>query len=340
VAERLNAVTMIGDELGWQRWERLLGTGTQITDLRYRVRKSTLPVYLTEGFGRSARWNVRTLTLMAQAGIIRFRVPEWHPDTAASPEDQEQAREAFYSELEDLIEFELLDGRYLGREGWIAALGGVRDRVRTAQHRALAAMKSLVVGERCVGRVIAGHYQVSHDGGVLRTQAACRGCPACRRAPSTSPGVTPLEPVPLLPWSGHARDALAAWRGGHSSLFIWHDDDADLMPLLLRFAQRDIAVFSGISSAEAERLQRAAAHTPVVLDDPSAAVTLAESFAGPMAFVLGTGGLSESTRHRMRAGLVSYILGPASTENPDKPGQLLRDTLDPCISAAALLESL
>lgn len=340
VAERLNAVTMIGDDLGWQRWVRLLGTGTQVTDLRYRVRKSTLPVYLTEGFGRSARWNVRTLTLMAQAGIIRFRIPEWTPDSAASTEEQEQAREAFHSELEDLIEFELLDGRYLGREGWVAALGGVRDQVRSSQHRALAAMKSLVVGRRCVGRVIADHYKVSHDGGVLRTQAACRGCPACRRAPVTSPGVIPLEPVPLLPWTGHSRDPLAAWRGGHSVLFIWHDDDADLMPLLLRLTQRNMTVFSGISTAVADRLQRATAHTPVVLDDPSAVMTLAESFAGPMTFVLGTGGLSDSIRHRMRAGLVSYILGPAMTENPEKPGQLLRDTLDPCISAAALLEGL
>jgi len=340
VAERLNAVTLIGDDRGWSRWERLLATGTKVTELRYRVRKSTLPVYLAEGFGESARWNVRTLTLMAQAGVIRFLVPEWSPDTAASEPENEKAREDFYRSVEDLIEFELLDGRYLGREGWVRALGGVRDQVRRSQQAALAAMKSLISGEQCVGRVIAGHYQVSHNGGVLRTQAACRGCPTCRRNPTICPGVTPVEPVPLLPWSGRASDPLAGWRGGRSELFIWHEKGADLMPLLVRFAQRNINVLSGIGTSEAARLQRGAVNSPIILDDPSAVVTLAETFAGPMVFVLETGELNTELRKRMRAGLVTYILGPESTANPDKPGALLRDTLDPSISAAALLESL
>ena len=172
VAERLNAVTMIGDKLGWQRWQRLLHEGTRLSGLRYRVRKSTLPVYLSEGYGRSARWNVRTLTLMAQADIIRFRVPQWYPDPELPAEDQDQAREAFYGEVEDLIEFELVNGKYLGRDGWIEVLGEVRNTVREAQQRSLKSSLDLLDGNHCVGRLIARHYRVSHDGGVLRTQAS------------------------------------------------------------------------------------------------------------------------------------------------------------------------
>src|SRR5665213_20813 len=76
IAESLSQITMIGDERGWNRWRALLSAGTQIETLRYRVRKSTLPDYMVEGYGRSAQWNVQTLTLMAQAGIIRLRTPQ------------------------------------------------------------------------------------------------------------------------------------------------------------------------------------------------------------------------------------------------------------------------
>src|SRR5690606_33775671 len=110
IAERLNSVTMIGDERGWERWQSLLSTGKGLSGLRYRVRKSSLPTYMTEGYGESERWNVRTLTLMAQAGIIRFQVPTWRPEPGASEEALEQSRDAFYDEVEDLIEFELVNG--------------------------------------------------------------------------------------------------------------------------------------------------------------------------------------------------------------------------------------
>jgi ATP-dependent DNA helicase RecQ len=340
VAEKLNAVTMIGDELGWKRWQRLLQMGTRLSGLRYRVRKSTLPEYLSEGYGRSARWNVRTLTLMAQAGIIRFQVPRWSADPQDPSGDQEEAREAFYGEVEDFIEFELVNGKYPGQDGWIAALGEVRATVREAQRTALNSSLELLEGEQCVGRMIASHYRVFRDGGLLRTQAACRGCPSCRRAPAISPGIQPLEPVPLLPASRWSNDPLAEWRGGKPDLFIWHEDGDDLQPLLVRLAQRNIRVFAGLSAADGDRLQRAVAQTAIVLDDPSAEMTLTATYHGPMALILHDGSVSQAVRRRISSGLTSYLVGPSTTENPDKPGRLLRDTGDRGISAEALLRSL
>lgn len=340
LAERLNAVTMIGDERGWRRWQRLLLTGTQLSALRYRVRKSTLPEYLSEGYGESARWNVRTLTLMAQAGIIRFRVPQWSADRELPPEELDEARDAFFSEVEDFIEFELVNGRYLGHDGWITALGEVRAEVRDAQRHALQSALGLVHGKQCVGRLIARHYRVAHNGGLLQTQAACRGCPACRRAPETSPGTQPPEPVPFVPSSRARQDSLAEWRGGNPSLFIWHENGADVQPLLIRLAQRSIRVFAGLDAVDADRLQRAAGEVPIIVDDPSSDVTLTVSYRGPMAFVLRDGAVSMALRDRVSVGMTSYLVGPAHTEDPDKPGYLLRYTGPRSIPAEDLLRSL
>ena len=342
IAKQLSRVTMIGDELGWQRWRKLLHAGTEIRSLRYRVRKSTLPVYMTEGYGRSARWNVRTLTLMAQADIIRLRPPQWVPNEGSSVEADAQAREAFYAEIEDFIEFELLRGDLQGEDGWKQALGAVRATVNAAQVRAVAALLDLVKGSVCVGRVIARHYRVDYDGGTLLTAPVCRGCPACRREPASSPGIQPQEPSPLLPAPRRGNDPLASWRGDSPGLFVRYGDEQDPEPLLERLAQRKVAVFSGLAPADADRLQRMVRHTPIILDDPGSQPRLAENYAGPIAFVLPEALLDREIRDRLALGLISYVVGHESTPDPDKPGNLLRDIIGKTnsVSLDALLRSI
>lgn len=342
IATRLSRVTLIGDERGWDRWRALLGSGDAVGPLRYRVRKSTLPKYMTEGYGRSARWNVRTLTLMAQADIIRLRPPQFVPNEGSSLEAEVRAREAFYAEIEDFIEFELLRGDLQGKDGWIQGLGKVRTTVNAAQERALTALLELVKGSVCVGRVIARHYRVAYDGGTLLTAPACRGCPACRREPASSPGIQPQEPSPLLPAPRYSNDRLASWRGDSPGLFIYYRDGQDPGPLFERLAQWKVAVFSGLAPAEADRLQRTVQHTPIVLDDPGSHPRLAENYAGPMAFDLPAALLDREIRDRLSLGLTSYVVGPDSTPDPDKPGNLLRDIIGKTTSVSidALMRSM
>ncbi|MUL67540.1 helicase [Mycobacterium sp. CBMA 234] len=342
IATRLSRVTMIGDELGWDRWRALLSSGIAVGPLRYRVRKSTLPEYMTEGYGRSARWNVRTLTLMAQADIIRLRPPQWIPDAGRSVEAETQDREAFYAEIEDFIEFELLRGDLQGKEGWIQGLGEVRSTVNAAQQRALTALLDLVRGSVCVGRVIARHYRVAYAGGTLLTGPVCRGCPACRSEPASSPGIQSQEPGPLLPAARSGNDPLASWRGDSPGLFIHYRDGQDPAPLFERLAQRKVAVFSGLTPVEADRLQRTVQHTPIVLDDPGSQPRLTENYAGPIAFALPHAHLDGEIRDRLALGLISYVVGHESTPDPDKPGNLLRDIVGrtTSVSIDALLRSI
>ena len=59
-----------------------------------------------------------------------------------------------------------------------------------------------------------------------------------------------------------------------------------------------------------------------------------------MAFILRDGFIHQELRDRISVGLPTYIVGPASTEDPEKPGHLLRDTGDRSIAAEALLRTL
>ncbi|HEY3546910.1 MAG TPA: protein DpdF [Propionicimonas sp.] len=338
IAEHLSEVTMISNRLGWKRWQALLRTGVPITTLRFRVRKSALPEYMEEGYGQSAQWNVRTLTLMAQAGIIDLRVPQWLPNPNQSDEEQERSREAFDSEVEDYIEFEFRNGEYLSESGWASAMDRVRHDVRSAQRSALNSIVQLSAGVECVGRQIAAHYRVHIDGGQLVTQPACRGCPSCRRNPDTALPA-PREPIPVVPTSQTRTDALAQWRGEHPTLFIWHEDGEDTGPLLTRMAQRRLSVFSGLTRSEAERLQRSVANSAIILDDPQSLMPLSLTYEGPIVCVLKEPAIDGALIEREQLRIITYIVGPKDTPNPDRPGWSRRDG-DAAISTSSLLKGL
>lgn len=340
IAESLNRVVLIGDDLGWKRWQSMMHGAEHLTGFRYRVRKGTLPPYLTDGYGRNAQWNVRTLTLMAQAGVIGLRAPQWTPDPDVSDEANAKDRDDFYANVDDFLEFDLLNGELVAEHGWKTALAAIRHDVSTAQHQALHAVLSLVQGQECVGRVIARHFQVPFDGGTLRTAPACRGCPSCRRAPERSPGTHPLEAAPDLP-APRRNDPLADLRGDRPGLFIWYAEGQQADPLLLRLAQRGVHVFAGMTEAAADQLQRSVPNTAIVTDH-SSAHQLSDYYLGPMALVLPQARLTAEADERLASGLISYVIGPDSTPDPHKPGNLLRDVTGDTtpISLDALLRSL
>ncbi|MBF6414620.1 protein DpdF [Nocardia cyriacigeorgica] len=320
IAEQLNVHTLIGDAKGWTRWQGLLHGATQISSLRYRVNRSLVPAYLPEGYGESARWNVRTLLLMAQAGAIKFQVPQWRPDIDG------EDRDAFFEAAANAVEFELANGNYLHQDGWSKAANRVREEVRASQQRALEAMFEILSGDRCVGRILAGHYRVQRrEGGQLTTSPTCRGCPACRRDPEHSPGISVSEPIPPLPYWGDA-DPLDGWRGDSCWAFIWYTDDEQPEGILTRLVQRGLQLFAGLTAIEGERLQRSVPSIPVIVDDPDSDEPLTLTYEGPLVVVVSGGSVPDEVWERIDLGLVTYVVGQRALADPNKPGWTLADT--------------
>ena len=249
IAASLNEVSMIGDELGWKRWRRLLQSGDSSSPpCAIECEKARFPSYMVEGYGRSAQWNVRTLILMAQAGIIRLRVPTFVADEEQTPEAQEEARTTFYEQIDDFIEFELVNGTYQSEQGWRTALGRVRDDVRTAQGAALASLLTLCQGW---GVRRADHRSPLSGQDRRRIVRDDPGVPGMsdlsaqhrrRLRASTLPSPARHCPTP------HAdADPMESWRSGNASLFVWYEEGEDIEPLLVRLAQRRVHVFWGAS---------------------------------------------------------------------------------------------
>ncbi|WP_280505092.1 protein DpdF [Nocardia farcinica] len=331
LAKRLNMPTLIGDTKGWERWQSLLHKATRVSGLRYRVDRSLVPAYLSEGFGESAQWNVRTLLLMAQAGVIKFCVPQWRPDVDGESSD------AFFDSVADAVEFELVNGEGFGQGGWSSAANRVREEVRASQQQSLEAMFEILSGKRCVGRVLASHYRVRRDGGMLITAPACRGCPACRRDPALSSGTSGSEPNPPLPYSG-ALDPLARWRGDASWAFIWYADGEKPDGLLTRLAQRGLQLFAGLSAVEGERLQQSVPTVPIIVDQSDSYVSLVLTYEGPLVVVSGEDGVRAEVWERIEMSLVTYMVGPRGLRDPDRPDWSLADTARSIRASTLLME--
>jgi hypothetical protein len=340
IARALNNVSMIGDELGWKRWRSMLSGAEPLGHFRYRTKKDTLPPYLDVGYKRHQLWNVRTLTLLAQAGVITLNTPRLELAPGLSDDQREAEITAFYDEVDQFIEFELRDGSLQAQESWKKALGELRSEIWNAQNAALQSLRDLTTGQICVGKAIAQHYQVRFGQGLLMTNPACRGCPTCRRAPESSPGTHPLEPWPLLPAPASSRDVLDRTRGGRDSIFIWYSVGDDLSTLLARMAQRHIRVWR-VDGSTAERLQQDTNQVPIIRDDPEAGQQLVDMYEGPMAVVLPDPHVPAEVWGRITAGLPTYLVAPDETVHPERPDEwLLRDLMDPCISAATFLKEI
>ena len=160
---------MIGDELGWKRWRPCCSEAEQLGSLRYRTKKSTLPPYLDVGYRRHEQWNVRTLTLLAQAGD--HPAPTRH----VSNSDAERRRGSAKPSTRLLqrgrqvhrvrIRRRRIQASRAGSRHWPTSGRGVDTRRRRPAVAADARQ-----GQECVGRTIARHYQVRFGDGAAGDQ--------------------------------------------------------------------------------------------------------------------------------------------------------------------------
>jgi superfamily II DNA/RNA helicase len=330
LAASLNRATLIGEELGWDRWSRMFHSATRLESGAYEINLGSRPAHLATAYRRSQQWNVRTLNLMAWAGLIRLRALE--PPQPWPDEDHEAfaaRREVFYEDARTHVAVELIDGATNNEEHWRKTVEAQRATVSAERHDSLHRMRDLLRGDQCVAEQIAAYYTVHSGGAILRTGVNCRGCPWCRvnRNANEESGLyrTAVEPFPAVhPWPGRIPDPLAEMHSGSSWLSLtWTTDQerADLLPdLLERLVRRGMAIVGGpgFDAKLAKRVQRAAHTTPVITDYDA---DLATSFHGPVIWVLGPDAceLDDFIADRFKAGNPGYLIHPQDLPDVEKP---------------------
>jgi superfamily II DNA helicase RecQ len=206
-AEQINRTQVISVERGLQRWQSMFRSKLELEPGRYAVRIDARPGTTEEDidmFGdRNTDWNLRTLALLARAGVLRL-LGSPHP----KPEPPG-----------DWLEIDLLSDEHLGRSFWNEQVEPLRKEVWRSNERNLDLMRAYLKDDRCPAEIFEDLY------GADRVSRACSRCSLCRKDPKVRKNrQRPHEPrAPWLP----ALDPLVERLLGHDGrLLVTYEHDA------------------------------------------------------------------------------------------------------------------
>ena len=183
IARSLSVPTLIGDEKGFERWSTLYreaerdsrNPDVRLVDLRKR------PGGLTQESDYNRDWNMRTLILLARAGLIQLESTRPLQIERDEGEDEtafrarlEVEQEAYFAR----IPVRALDPRLMDRSYFEFRVGAERQRGRESANRAFDRMLEALSGQREIAKVLV--ELLASDNVIV--SPACRGCPASNGA--------------------------------------------------------------------------------------------------------------------------------------------------------------
>lgn len=215
LARRLNKKVSIGTDRGRQRWERMFNSKERLSENRWSVMVDLAPGVSTlrdinMRSEQNQKWNIRTLTLMACAGIIAFDAerppgnvaPETQGDSAVESINDEVAFEQSARHQSRRV-IRILDENHLEESSWAVHIEAIRKRRKKLGRDSFRAMKDALAGEGCVADLLSAAYTVTaRESDKPRKEVivthACGGCSYCRRN-HVPPYAHPL-PTPPPAW--------------------------------------------------------------------------------------------------------------------------------------------
>lgn len=160
----------ISDEKGYERWTVLIDHAERhdtMLDVSW-VELARLPAHLQMRSDASRDWNVRTLTLMARAGLIELvALAARHGDSNEAPQTLGDATHAA---------IRILDDGHRNPEVFNARMASARQEVRQAAERGLNAMQAVATGDVEISEALCRMYSVNRGVWVPVT-VCCGGCP-------------------------------------------------------------------------------------------------------------------------------------------------------------------
>ena len=171
--------TIIGNEKGFERWnymhrERYPRVGDEFT-----VSLDSLPPQLARDSERNQEWNLRTLVLMARAGLIGFLAsPRPRLEQGANESDSEfdDRRERFW--VEKKVKVHVGDSKV--KESWEEKVSFERKLGESYAEKAQERRDRLLNGDEEYADIFSETYSFDFDDIDATPMHACGGCPVCR----------------------------------------------------------------------------------------------------------------------------------------------------------------
>lgn len=351
IAEDLSMNRVIGVELGLERWAAMQRDAAPLGDDRFRVSLDARRGAILRSSRENEAWNLRTLSLMMRAGLIRL---DAEPPPAR--EDAGDDRDDAFKRYVTSSVVEVVHAGHLDPHVWETLVEPARRRVIAASTRAWSLLLSALSDDEDLGDVFADAYHIGRDtqlGPMAETlpQRGCAGCPNCRRdhrEPYAGHGSFP-EPVHHPGW--RISEALSEVMGGPDGTLLVTIDPRpirrrhrwpEFVELLTALVRHGVRLLSAPASVQALADVRAAHHAvrdgyfflepnppqlmapkipSVIVHDPMAeqAVLPAWYFRTP------------SVPHPR------IIMVPPDARDPERPDQLVSETRHPNLDASTVL---
>lgn len=201
IARKINNEMVISIDRGLQRWQSMFEHSDRISlgGGRFIVRLDISPGHNEQDIDmhgkRSTQWNIRTLTLMARAGLIRLLGLPPHPSGDRS------LREGVYQAVQ------ILDAEHATLACWQKNVGAIRDGISDSNSRNLDYMLQYLGSSCCPSDLLSDLYSINVGSTTYSVSHNCGGCPIGRKSPGCS---RVPEPVPDPQWLWPASPGLSS----------------------------------------------------------------------------------------------------------------------------------
>lgn len=315
-AERLGEQKVISIDRGLVRWtsmfESAVPVGNELVAVNVNARPSVSEDDIDMQGDRNTDWNVRTLTLLARAGMVEL---VGRPPRAA---EGEPAR----------LTIRILDDGHLRPDWWASRVAPVREGIAMASRRNFELMRRFLRANECPARVFEALY------GAENVVSSCSRCQLCRAEPAHR-GNAQMPREPISPWVGRPpQPALNALIGRGGRLLVtddpdardgrWHRRFAEVLEALTRQGISKLALIGDTGLDEARAFARVERRAFFVGRSETLVATGLPS--GPELVLVGRGvRLNSANLRRRDAGDERIFILPPNFAAPEKPDLALAE---------------
>ena len=355
MARNLSSGRVIGVELGLERWSAMLQNAESLGAHRYRVSLESQRSAIVRDSRENEAWNLRTLSLMMRAGLIRV---DAEAPPAADDTSESEGSDAFRRYITSAV-IEVTDPGHLDAEVWNEVVEPVRQRTIQASASAYSLMLEALGCERDFADIFSEAYRIGPGSplgvrGETIPQRGCGGCPHCRRIKRSPYAGQAGVPEPVAEPQSLVSPVLSEVVGSKTGTLIVMIDPqpmrrrhhwpefAELLIALVRHGVRLLSAPSAVCSLAAVTTAHRAARDGFLFLEPNPA----HVFAPKVPTLIVHDPLDRQPVVRMSyfhppsTAHLRVVLVPPDARDPERPDRLVAETRHPNLDADTLMAML
>ncbi|MFL6450916.1 MAG: protein DpdF [Bryobacteraceae bacterium] len=196
VAESLAKERLISVQRGFERWQSMWVRKTMGPGRNYVVNLNERPADIDQSGPRNISWNLRTLILMVQAGLIRLlphRPPQIQQNENETEEEFNLRRSTALNRFVTEIPIDLLDPRHSSKAHWDSVVRRTRERLYFHDRQSLELVAELLDLKRPLNHLFREIYTLANPD--VRPPYVSGSCPVTRHLGTESFENTAAEAI-------------------------------------------------------------------------------------------------------------------------------------------------